>query len=307
MSEPGEYTAAYQGAPGAFSEDAAGAFVGEGAPLLPCWKFEDVFLAVESGRAAFGVLPIENTLAGSVQASYDLLAERSLTIVGETVRRISHSLLAPRGSQIATLKQVLSHPVALAQCEGFFRKHTHLEPVPVYDTAGAVERVVREGRQEQGAIASRRAADVYGADVLAEAIEDHSENYTRFLLITTPARAPEGASLPGVNAQAGHKTSLVFRVANRPGALFECLGHFASRGVDLAKIESRPLRGRPFEYVFYLDLLGDAADPRVADALAALLRSTAMLRMLGSYPRDAGAALASGPAASAGSPYNPGT
>jgi prephenate dehydratase len=155
-----------------------------------------------------------------------------------------------------------------------------------------VERVVREGKPDQGAIASRRAADVYGADVLAEAIEDHPENYTRFLLITTPARATEAAATPKT-ATVGHKTSLVFRVANRPGALFECLGHFASRGVDLAKIESRPLRGRPFEYVFYLDLLGDAAEARVAEALAALLRSTAMLRILGSYPRDAGAALAS--------------
>ena len=289
MSDPGEYAAAYQGAPGAFSEDAARAFVGDQAALLPCWKFEDVFVAVESGRAAYGVLPIENTLAGSVQASYDLLAERSLTIVGETVHRISHALLAPPGSQIATLRQVLSHPVALAQCEDFFRRHTHLEPVPVYDTAGAVERVVREGRPEQGAIASRRAADVYGADVLAEAIEDHPENYTRFLLITTPPRAAEATARPEA-AAAGHKTSLVFRVANRPGALFECLGHFASRGVDLAKIESRPLRGRPFEYVFYLDLLGDASESRVAEALAALLRSTAMLRILGSYPRDAGTA-----------------
>jgi len=292
MSDSGEYAAAYQGAPGAFSEDAARAFVGDQAALLPCWKFEDVFLAVESRRAAHGVLPIENTLAGSVQASYDLLAERSLTIVGETVRRISHALLAPRGSQVATLRQVLSHPVALAQCEGFFRRHTHLEPVPVYDTAGAVERVVREGRPEQGAIAGRRAADVYGADVLAEAIEDHPENYTRFLLITTLARAAEAAAPPKA-AAAGHKTSLVFGVANRPGALFECLGHFASRGVDLAKIESRPIRGRPFEYVFYLDLLGDAAEARVAEALAGLLRSTAMLRILGSYPRDAGTATAS--------------
>jgi prephenate dehydratase len=290
MSDPGEYAAAYQGAPGAFSEDAARAFVGDPAALLPCWKFEDVFLAVESGRAAHGVLPIENTLAGSVQASYDLLAERSLTIVGETVRRISHALLAPRGSQIATLRQVLSHPVALAQCEGFFRRNTHLEPVPVYDTAGAVERVVREGRPDQGAIASRRAADVYGADVLAEALEDHPENYTRFLLITTPARAAEATAATNA-AAAGHKTSLVFSMANRPGALVECLGHFASRGVDLAKIESRPLRGRPFEYVFYLDLIGDAAEARVAEALAALLRSTAMLRILGSYPRDAGTAI----------------
>ena len=283
MSDAGGYAAAYQGAPGAFSEDAARALVGDDVPLLPCWKFEDVFLAVESGRAAHGVLPIENTLAGSVQASYDLLAERSLTIAGETVQRIRHALLAPRGSGVGALRQVLSHPVALAQCEGFFRRHAHIEPVPVYDTAGAVERVVREGRTEQGAIASRRAADLYGADVLEESVEDHPENYTRFLLVTTTARASAATS---AGARGSRKTSLVFRVANRPGALVECLGHFASRGVDLAKIESRPFRGRPFEYVFYLDLIGDATDSTVAEALAGLRRSATMLRILGSYPRD---------------------
>lgn len=287
MSDAGGYAAAYQGAPGAFSEDAARALVGSDAALLPCWKFEDVFEAVESGRAAHGVLPIENTLAGSVQASYDLLAERGLAIVGETVRRIRHALLAPSGSRVEDLRQVLSHPVALAQCEGFFRRHSAIEAMPVYDTAGAVERVVREGLRHQGAIASPRAATVYGADILEEGLEDHPENYTRFLLVTTAARAGgiAGGSEDATGG-AGYKTSLVFRVANRPGALAECLGHFASRGIDLAKIESRPLRGRPFEYVFYLDLIGSAGEPRVVEALAGLRGSTLMLRVLGSYRRD---------------------
>jgi prephenate dehydratase len=285
VSEPGGYAAAYQGEPGAFSEDAARAFVGGDAALLPCWRFDDVFAAVEDGRAEYGVLPIENTLAGSVPASYDLLSERSLVIVGETVRRISHCLLAPRGSRIADLRRVLSHPVALAQCEGFFRGHPGVEAVPVYDTAGAVARVMREGSPDQAAIAGRRAAAVYGADVLADALEDHPQNYTRFLLV---ARAGAGARQAGAY---GRKTSLVFHVANRPGALYECLGHFASRGVDLARIESRPLVGRPFEYAFHLDLLGDAGDAPVAEAVAALARSTAMLRILGSYPRDGPGAL----------------
>lgn len=278
MSDAAGYAAAYQGAPGAFSEDAARALVGADARLLPCWKFEDVFAAVESGRAAHGVLPIENTLAGSVQASYDLLAERSLAVVGETVRRIRHALLAPHGAKVADLRRVLSHPVALAQCEGFFRRHPSIEAVPVYDTAGAVERVVREGIRDQGAIASRRAAKLYGAEVLEEGVEDHPENYTRFLLVA----AAEQENNRGA-AGSGRKTSLVFSVANRPGALVECLGHFSTRGIDLAKIESRPLRGRPFEYVFYLDLVENAGDPAVADALAALRRSTVMLRVLGSY------------------------
>jgi prephenate dehydratase len=285
VSGPGHYAAAYQGEPGAFSEDAAHAFLGAGVALLPCWRFEDVFQAVESGRAAHGVLPIENTLAGPVAASYDLLAGRSLAIVGETVQRISHSLLAPRGSRIADLRRVLSHPVALAQCEGFFRGHPGIEPVPVYDTAGAVARVVREGAHEQAAIAGSRAALVYGADVLAEALEDHPANYTRFLLV-----APAGVSAPETGAS-GRKTSLVFHVANRPGALHECLGHFATRGVDLARIESRPLVGRPFEYAFHLDLVGDAGDAAVAEAIAALLQSTTMVRVLGSYPRDARGAI----------------
>jgi prephenate dehydratase len=181
--------AAYQGEPGAFSEDAAHVLVGQEATLLPCRSFEDVFQAVETGRARYGVLPIENTLSGSVPGSRDLLATRGLAIVGETVRRIRHALLACPGARLESLREVLSHPVALAQCQGFFRRNPHLEPVAVYDTAGAVELVLREAAVNRAAIASARAAILYGAKVIAERLEDHPENSTRFLLLARPTAA----------------------------------------------------------------------------------------------------------------------
>jgi prephenate dehydratase len=268
---------AYQGAPGAFSEDAAHALLGRGALLLPCRGFEDVAAAVEDERARAGILPIENTLAGSVQPACDLLATRSLQIVGETVIRVTHSLVGVAGAAFEGVRQVLSHPVALAQCERFFRDHPRLEAVPVYDTAGAVLRVVEEGRADRAAIASRRAALLHGGVLLREGIEDDPENYTRFLLLARGAPAAPGAG--------PRKTSLVVIAAHRPGSLHECLGHFARRGIDLTRIESRPLRGRPFEYAFYLDLAGDAAEPPIAEALQALRGSAGEVRVLGSYAR----------------------
>ena len=281
------FDAAYQGAPGAFSEDAALAVLGreEGreARLLPCARFEEVFDAVGVGRARLGVVPIENTLAGSVHACYDLLLERDLIIVDEVVRRISHTLIGAPGAALEDVRRVLSHPVALAQCERFFRRNPQIEAVPVYDTAGAVERVVRSGSLGDAAIASRRAAEVYGGMVLAEALEDHPENFTRFLVIAKP----DGDRPPDRGARAGYKTSLVFTVANRPGALYECLRPFAERGIDLAKIESRPRRGAPFEYMFYIDLVGRVDDGPVAEALRALGSFTTSVRVLGSYPRHA--------------------
>jgi prephenate dehydratase len=278
----GSYDAAYQGAPGAFSEDAAIEALGGQGRLLSCQRFEEVFDAVCDGRARRGIVPIENTLAGSIHACYDLLVERDLVIVGEVIRRISHALIARPGTSIEGIRRVLSHPVALAQCENFFRRHPLVEAVPVYDTAGAVERVLRTGAPEEAAIAGRRAAEVYGGVVLADALEDHPENFTRFLAIAGLADAGVLAD----RAPAGYKTSLVFTVANRPGALYECLRHFAERAIDLTKIESRPRRGAPFEYMFYIDLAGHVDDVSVAAALVALERD-ASVRVLGSYPRHA--------------------
>jgi prephenate dehydratase len=189
-------------------------------------------------------------------------------------------LIAQPGVAFEEVQRVLSHPVALAQCEGFFRSNPRIEAVPVYDTAGAVERVISSGSREQAAIASRRAASVYGGAILAEALEDHKENYTRFLVITQP-----GAAAGEEAAPFGYKTSIVFTAANRPGALYDCLGPFARRGIDLSKIASRPRRGAPFEYSFYVDLIGRAGDAPVAEALDELSHHTLSLRVFGSYPR----------------------
>ena len=180
------------------------------------------------------------------------------------------------------VRQALSHPVALAQCEQFFRKHPQIQPVSVYDTAGAVERVIREGLNDAAAVATRRAAEVYGGVILAESIQDHSENYTRFLLIT-PSNAPEA------NAETdGCKTTIVFSVGNIPGALYHSLRPFAERRIDLAKIESRPLRGSPFEYLFYLDIIGRADTTPVSDALNELRAQAKSVLVLGTYPRYRG-------------------
>jgi len=273
------YDAAYQGSRGAFSEDAAFKLLTPSARLLPRDTLEDVFNAVARDEARFAVVPIENTLAGSIHRCYDLLFEHDLKIAGETVCHIVHALIAPPGVAFHEIRKALSHPVALAQCELFFRKHPQIQAVSVYDTAGAVESIMREGRRESAAVASRRAAEVYGGAILADAIQDHAENYTRFLLITAAPTAPRQAA-------AEYKTTIVFSVGNIPGALYHALRPFAERGIDLAKIESRPLRGSPFEYLFYLDLIGRADSAPVSDALAELAAGAKSVRILGTYPRE---------------------
>ena len=276
------YDAAYQGSRGAFSEDAALNLLTAQAKLLPRETLEDVFKAVSRGEARFGVIPIENTLAGTIHRSYDLLFEHELKIVGETIRRIQHALIAIPGVPLEDIRKALSHPVALAQCEHFFRKHPTIEQISVYDTAGAVENIMRQGLKDSAAVASRRAAEVYGGAILADSIQDHAENYTRFLLIT-PASAPEPKSV-----STEYRTTLVFSVANVPGVLYKSLRAFAERGVDLSKIESRPLRGSPFEYLFYLDILGKADSELVSEALGELRSQAQSVRVLGTYPRFKG-------------------
>ena len=277
-----QYDAAYQGVRGANSEDAALDLLTSTAKLLPRDTFEDVFKAVVVGGAKYGVVPIENTLFGSIHACYDLLFEHDVKIVGETVRHILFALIAPPGVGLEQVEKVLSHPAALGQCGKFFRQHPHIQPVSVYDTAGAVELVMRQGLTDAAAIATKRAAEVYGGVVLADSIQDHAENYTRFLLITpSSSAAPASQSLD-------YKTTIVFSVGNVPGALHHSLRPFAERGVDLAKIESRPLRGSPFEYLFYLDLVGRADSAPVADALKELGAHAKSVRVLGTYPRFGG-------------------
>jgi len=281
----GSIAAAFQGAPGAFSEAAAVALLGERASTLPCSRFDDVFDAVASGRTACGVVPVENTLAGTVHAVVDLLLARDLAIVGETVLRISHALIGLPGATLEGVRRVLSHPVALQQCTGFFAARPHVEAVAVYDTAGAVEMVMRAGDPADAAIAGANAAAVYGGSVLAKGLEDDPANFTRFVRVVRRDRIP----LRYDESTVGVKTTIVFTVANRPGALLDCLRPFADRGIDLAKLESRPLRGSPFEYAFLVDLVGDAAETDVDAALADLARVTRSVRVLGSYPSASGA------------------
>lgn len=275
------HTIAYQGVPGAFSEQAAREFLDGAREFLPCSRFDDLFDAVCSGRARWGVVPIENTLAGSVHACYDLLAKYSVTVVAEAVLRISHALIAPPGSSLEDIRRVLSHPMALVQCEGFFQDNQRIEAVAVQDTAAAVEEVIASGRRDSAAIASLRAAELYEGVVLAENLEDDSMNFTRFLLIAR--REDRVAEREGDFRRL--KTSLLFRLQDRPAALFECLRPFADRGINLTKIESRPVRGSRFEYVFYLDAVVPSEGEEDLDgAVRALAQCSKDLRRLGTYP-----------------------
>ena len=274
-----KYDAAYQGTRGANSEDASLKLLYADAKLLPCAQLEEVFNAVKEGAAQYGVVPIENTLAGSIHKCYDLLFQHDLKIIAETVCHIEFQLIVPPGVAMKQLRKALSHPVALAQCEKFFRANPGIQAVSVYDTAGAVEMVLKSGDRDSAAIATRRAAEVYGGEVLLPAIQDHQENYTRFLLISPTAMVHEKAQ------SAGFKTTLVFRVANQPAALFKSLRPFAERGVDLSKLESRPVPGAPFEYIFYLDLVGPADDKALSEAIEELSRLSLSVRVLGTYPR----------------------
>ena len=275
MSAP-TFDAAYQGVPGAFGEEAARALVGDDATLLACPRFAEVFAAVAARRARVGVVPIENTLVGSVHESYDLLGKHDLRIVGETVLRIAHALIAPPGVELAAVRRVYSHPVALGQCEELFRRRPELEPVAAFNTAGAVQEVLASGARDAAAIAARRAAAVYGGVVLLDGVEDHPQNFTRFILLgRDDARADLGAG--------PYKTALVFGLPHRPGALAAVLAAFAARAIDLSKIESRPIAGKPFEYAFYVDVRGDADALPLAEALVAARALTTSLRVLGTW------------------------
>ena len=277
MSDATRADAAYQGAPGAFSEDAARALLGARARLRPCATLDETFAVLTSGETAAAVVPIENTLAGPVPACADLVARHDVRIVGERVLRIGHALLAAPGVGCSTIRRVFSHPVAIAQCEEFFRAHPAMTPVPAFDTAGAVAEVVREGWTDAAAIAGVRAADVYGAVVLAREIQDAPDNFTRFLLLA------RGAA--DVRFEPGCKTSLVCVLPNTPGALAAALAPFAARALNLTRIESRPVRRTPFEYAFHLDVAaGDGT--ALPDAIAALRAAGISVRVLGHYPAD---------------------
>lgn len=275
----------FQGARGAFSEEATRKLVGPDAGVLPCERFEDIFRNLKEGRTTGAVVPIENTLAGSVHENYDHLQNFELPIVAETSVRIVHNLIARRGVSFAKIRRVFSHPVALNQCLDFFAANPQLERIPFYDTAGSVKMIVEEGLEDAAGIASSVAAEIYGARILRRSIESDRQNFTRFFLL----RRPEYAKRHPVEAPQGAvwKTSLVFGARNVPGSLFRALSAFALRDVSLTKIESRPLRGRPWEYLFYLDLIGREDAPNVRNALNHLGELADFLRVLGCYPKGA--------------------
>jgi prephenate dehydratase len=264
---------AFQGERGAFSEEAAVKLLGEEISLVPRPTFEAAFSAIGDGLADYLLAPIENSLAGSVHRSFDLLVDSNLNILAEVVIPIAHNLIAAPGASFDQVAVVESHPVALAQCEQFFIANPRLKRVVTEDTAGSVRAVVRAGDKTRAAIAGRRAAEIYGGAILREHLEDNSENYTRFLLLAPTPDAPENAD----------KLSLVFQLDHRPGALVHSLEPFARRNINLMKIESRPVHGSPWQYRFYLDLQASRRNPEVAAALAELESLVVDLRILGSY------------------------
>ena len=266
-------TVAFQGEHGAYSEEAIYQHFGPEVETLPCRTFADIFHAVEEGRATYGMVPVENAVAGSINQAYDLLLEHDLTVTGEVYLAVRHCLLAPKGTTLEDVRRVRSHPQALAQCEGYLSRYGW-EPEPWYDTAGSAKDLAADPQPGLAAIASCLAAERYGLEVLARDIQDRSWNVTRFFVIGQE-EAPRSER---------SKTSLVFAVPHRPGALHACLGEFARRGINLTKLESRPRRNRPWHYVFYLDFEGHWQDPPCRDALVGLLAQAAFVKLLGSYP-----------------------
>ncbi len=272
---------AFQGEAGAFSHVAARQMAGADCIPVPLPTFEEIFLCVRSGKCDAAAVPIENTLHGSVHENYDLLLKYDLPIRGETFVRIVHNLIAPPGTKFSQVKRAFSHPVALNQCKNFFENYPTIEKTPFYDTAGSVKMLMETRMPEAAAIASAEAAAIYGAKILKKSIEDDRENFTRFFLLEKPRRGPRAS--PAV-AGTRYKTTIVFTMKNVPGALFRSLSAFALRDLNLTKIESRPLRGKPWEYLFYLDFIGHVDDPVSQKALGHLAELADMLRVLGCYP-----------------------
>jgi len=263
---------AYQGEPGAFSEAAARRVEPE-AQLLPSKSFEEVFDRVAAEPATWGVLPFENSIGGSIHRNYDLLLSHELPIVGEVELPVVHHLLALPGATLAGLRRVYSHPQGLAQCERFLRTLTNVDIIATYDTAGSAKMVADAGLKDAAAIASARAGEVFGLASLAASVQDFDDNITRFLVI---GRKPIPDAVPD-------KTSIVFSLPNEPGSLFKALSVFALRGIDLTKLESRPIPGRPWEYLFYVDLGVARDEVTCARALTHLGEFAPMLRTLGTY------------------------
>lgn len=266
---------AFQGELGAYSEEAVRQHFGAGVQTLPCHALENIFEAVELSQADFAAVPVENSSAGSINKSFDLLLEHDLKVHGEILLRVRHNLLTLPG-QSAAIREVRSHFQALAQCEGFLNRNGYTA-VPWYDTAGSAKDLAANPASGVGVIASKLAAEHYGLEIAQEGIEDMPNNYTRFFVVGR-GDAPRPAQ---------SKTSLVFAVPNTPGSLYHALGEFANRSINLTKLESRPRRNRPWQYVFYLDFDGHWEDPAAGEALLKLLSRAVFVKLLGSYPAAA--------------------
>lgn len=264
---------AFQGEPGAYSEQAVRQHFGETVEALPCHSFADIFSAIHEGQARWGMLPVENSLAGSVVPAYDQLLDHDLQIQAEVVLRVEHCLLAPAGVELGEITEALSHPQALAQCARSLRR-LGIEPLAHYDTAGAARELAAAPVAGRAAIASALAAEKYGLSILIRNLEDQVLNYTRFFVLGLEEPARQDPS----------KTSIVFTTRHVPGALYTVMGELAERGINLSKIESRPRRNRPWHYLFYVDFEGHEDDPAVQEALLGILKRSSFLKVLGSYP-----------------------
>ena len=265
---------AFQGEIGAYSEEAAFQFFGSSVEVKPCESLDDVFKVVEQGEVQFGVVPVENSIEGSISRTYDLLLDSSLRVCGEIELRVIHCLIANPEARSESIKRVYSHPQALGQCRAFL-KHLNYELIPTYDTAGSVKMIKEQGITDGAAIAGTRAAEIYGMKIIAQEIEDNPNNFTRFFILAKQDSPPSG----------NDKTSIVFSVKHKPGALYEFLSELADSNINLTKIESRPTRQRPWEYNFYLDFEGHHEDKNARDALASLEKNALFVKVLGSYPK----------------------
>lgn len=265
---------AFQGSAGAYSEEAALQFFGSSITTSPSEHLDDVFKAVEQDEVEFGIVPVENSLEGSISRSYDLLLESNLKVCGEIELRVSHCLIVNPQTRLDLIKRAYSHPQALAQCKTFL-KHLGCELIPTNDTAGSVKMIKEKGITDGAAIASARAAEIYEMKIITSKIEDNPNNFTRFFILSKEDSPPSG----------NDKTSIVFSVKHRPKALYDFLKVFAARDINLTKIESRPTRQKPWEYNFYLDFEGHREDKAPGEALEDLERNSLFLKILGSYPK----------------------
>lgn len=270
-----KHSVAFQGERGAYSEDACVMYFGAEVEARPYPDFHSVFVAVERDEVSHAVVPVENSIEGSVTQVNDLLLDHDLTIVGEVIVPVKHCLMAAEGATLSSIKEVYSHPQALGQCRKFLQNHPEWKTIASYDTAGSARMVAESGRTDAAAIASRRASAVYALKVLKEDIQSEDANFTRFFVLDK-----NPGPVPGAN-----KTSIVFATKNAPGALHKCLGEFASRGVNLSKLESRPRRNKPWVYVFYADIEGSMDDPDCHAAVGGLLKTGAFVKVLGSYKK----------------------